>query len=673
MADKLLSQYEELKTQINSHNHRYHVMDSPIVSDLEYDRLLNQLKKMEADHPEWITSDSPTQRAGARPADRFNKIRHPASILSLANAFGADDARAWLERVKKLDDRVEKAKFVVEPKIDGLSVVLHYREGMFVQGATRGDGEIGEDITSNLRTIRTIPLRIPVDAKGPKPPNYLVIRGEAFIPIKEFAGLNRKLEEAGEKTYLNPRNTAAGSLRQLDPQLTASRPLTLLVYQIVHSEGGKVPATQWEILEYLKALGFPVANVAKRFDNLESAIKYTETWNEGRDKLSYEADGMVIKIDDLNLAADLGFVGKDPRGAIAFKFPAREVTTTLNDIGVAVGRTGVLTPYAILEPVEIGGVVVERATLHNFDYIAEKGIRVKDRVLVKRAGEVIPYIIGPVVDARSGKEKKYKPPANCPACGQTVEHFEGEVAWYCVNAACPAQLLRNIEHFVSRGAMDIVGLGMKIVEQLIESGLVKDVADLFTLKKEQLLELEGFADKKAENLLKSLEQAKGQSLNRLVAALGIHGVGEVMAGDLSRTFGDLSALSKASADELQQMEGLGPNIAESIVDWFSQPANQKVLKKLKAAGVWPAAKKDEKKKEGVFTNLTFVVTGTLEGFTRDGIKEFIESNGGKVTDSVSKKTSYLVLGENAGSKLDKAQSLGVKIVNENELRKLAGG
>ena len=672
MADKLLARYAELKAQTNFHNYRYHVLDTPVISDLEYDRLLNELKKIEADHPNWISSDSPTQRTGAKPADRFEKVRHPAPILSLSNAFGADDARAWFERVKKLDDRVEKARFVVEPKIDGLSVVLHYRDGAFVQGATRGDGEVGEDITSNLRTVKTIPLRIPIDSKGPKPPSYLVVRGEAFIPNKDFEELNRKLEEAGEKTYLNPRNTAAGSLRQLDPVLTASRPITLLVYQIVHFEGGKIPTSQWEILEYLKALGFPVTDIARRFDDLKPAIVYTETWNEGRDKLTYEADGMVIKIDDLNLATDLGFVGKDPRGAIAFKFPAREVTTTLNDIGVAVGRTGVLTPYAMLEPVEIGGVIVERATLHNFDYIAEKDIRVGDRVLVKRAGEVIPYVIGPLADARTGREKKFKPPMKCPACGESVEHFEGEVAWYCVNSACPEQLVRNIEHFVSRGAMDIVGLGIKIVEQLIEAGLVKDVADLFTLKKDQLLKLEGFAEKKAENLLASIEQAKGQSLNRLIAALGIHGVGEVMAGDLSRGFGDLSALSKVGMEDLQQIEGLGPNIAESIVDWFAQTANQKVLKKLKAAGVWPVAKKDEKKKEGALSGLTFVVTGTLEGFTRDGIKEFIETHGGKVIDSVSKKTSYLVLGDNPGSKFERAKSLGVKILNENQLRKLAG-
>jgi len=675
MAEK--SKYEDLKAQVSFHNYRYHVLDAPIISDLEYDRLLNELKRIESEHPDWITPDSPTQRAGSKPADRFEKIRHPRSILSLANAFGRDDALAWFERVKKIDDRVEQAKFVVEPKIDGLSVVLHYRDGLFVQGATRGDGEVGEDITSNLRTIRAIPLKIPVNQEsgirnqGPTSqipnypiPNYLVVRGEAFIPNKEFDELNRKLEEAGEKTYLNPRNTAAGSLRQLDPQLTASRPLTLLVYQIVYSEGGKVPTSQWEILEYLKALGFPVTDVAKRFDDLDSAIAYTETWNEGRDALPYEADGMVIKIDDLTLAADLGFTGKDPRGAIAFKFPAREVTTTLLGIDVEVGRTGVLTPKAVLEPVEINGVIVKNATLHNFDFIAEKDIRVGDRVLVKRAGEVIPYVIGPVVDARSGKEKSYQPPTKSPACSQAVEHFEGEVAWYCVNAACPAQLVRNIEHFVSRGAMDITGLGIKIVEQLIETGLVKDVADLFTLKKDQLRELEGFAEKKAENLLGSLNQAKAQSLNRLLAALGIHGVGEVMAGDLSRTFGDLSALSKASAEELQQIEGVGPNIAESIVDWFSQPSNQKLLKKLKAAGVDPKGQLSEASgQSSVLSGLTFVVTGTLPTLTRDGVKEFIESNGGKVTDSVSKKTSYLVLGANPGSKAEKARALGVKILD----------
>ena len=669
------SRYEQLKGEVHAHNYRYHVLDAPIVSDLEFDRLLNELKQIESEHPDWVTPDSPTQRAGAKPADRFDKVRHPAPILSLANAFGGDDARAWFERIKKIDDRVEKAKFVVEPKIDGLSVVLHYRDGFFVQGATRGDGEVGEDITSNLRTVRTIPLKIPVETNAKiTVPDYLVVRGEAYLPIREFEELNRKLEEAGEKTYLNPRNTAAGSLRQLDPKLTASRPLTILVYQIIHFEGGQVPASQWEILEYIKALGFPVTDVAKRFDSLDKAIAYTETWDKRRDELPYEADGMVIKIDDLSLAGELGFVGKDPRGAIAFKFPAREVTTTLLGIDVEVGRTGVLTPKAVLEAVEINGVIVKNATLHNFDYIAEKDIRVGDRVLVKRAGEVIPYVIGPVLDARSGKEKKFKPPQTCPACGQAVEHFEGEVAWYCVNAACPAQLVRNVEHFVSRGAMDIVGLGIKIVEQLIEAGLVKDVADLYKLKKEQLLELEGFADKKADNLLTAIENSKQQSLARLITALGIHGVGEVMAGDLARNFTDLDALSKANVDELQQIEGLGPNIADSIVDWFARPFNRTLLKKLKSAGMWAqgGAANAEGLASDAFTGLTFVITGTLPTFSRDDAKAFIESHGGKVTDSVSKKTSYLVLGETPGSKFEKAKSLGVKIVGEEELKQLAG-
>jgi len=474
------------------------------------------------------------------------------------------------------------------------------------------------------------------------------------------------------KTYLNPRNTAAGSLRLLDPTLTASRPLTLLVYQIVHAEGGEIPSSQWELLAYLKALGFPVTDVAQRFDDLEVAIAYTETFQTRRDELHYDTDGLVIKIDDLKLVADLGFVGKDPRGATAFKFPAREVTTTLQDIRVNVGRTGVLTPYAVLEPVEIGGVIVERATLHNFDFIAEKDIRPGDRVLVKRAGEVIPYVIGPVVDARTGNEKPYQPPTICPACEQPVEHFEGEVAWYCVNAACPAQLVRNVEHFVSRGTMDIIGLGIKIVEQLIAEGLVSDVADLFTLQKEQLLELEGFAEKKAENLLNSVEQAKGQSLNHLLSALGIRGVGEVMAADLTRYYPDLDMLSKATVGELQEIGGVGPNIAEAIVDWFSREQNKRLLAKLKAAGVWPVSNQRSaiSDQAGALSGLSFVVTGTLANFTRQGIKEFIQENGGKVVGSVSKSTDYLVLGENPGSKLDKARELDVKIISEDELRGL---
>jgi DNA ligase (NAD+) len=689
-----LKRYQELKDLINFHNHRYHVLDAPLISDLEYDRLAAEFRALEAQHPDWATPDSPNQRAGGAPSDKFEKVRHPAPILSLANAFGADEARAWFERICKLDDRVEQARFVVEPKIDGLSVVLHYRDGLLVQGATRGDGEIGEDITANLRTIKAIPLRIPVEqdpgTSDAQPalipsltvPNQLVLRGEVFIPTRAFEELNRRLEEAGEKTYLNPRNTAAGSLRQLDPSITASRPLTLLVYQVIHAEGGPVPTCQWELLAWLKGLGFPVTDAARGFDQFEDAVAYTETWSTRRDELPYEADGMVIKIDDLRLAAELGFVGKDPRGAIAFKFPGREVTTRLNDIGVAVGRTGVLTPFAVLEPVEIGGVVVERATLHNFDYIAEKDIRRGDRVLVKRAGEVIPYVIGPVTDARSGSEEPYRPPETCPACGQPVEHIAGEVAWFCVNAACPAQLVRNVEHFVSKSAMDINGLGIKIVEKLIESDAVRDVADLFSLSRETILEAVTKKDRKtekeppgriADNLLAAIQASKAQPLPRLLTALGVHGVGEVSARDLSARFPSLDLLAAAGADELQTVEGIGPNIAAGIVDWFGRERNRKVLEKLKTAGVWPVGSAQAAApREGPLSGLTFVVTGTLPGLSRDGVKEFIEQHGGRVTDSVSKKTSYLVLGETPGSKLQKAQELGVKILDEAGLRRLCG-
>ncbi len=698
----LRKRYEDLKQQINFHNHRYHVMDDPVISDAEYDRLVIELRQLEAAHPDWVTPDSPSQRAGAEPSEKFEKVRHPRPILSLANAFGEADARAWYERVCKLDDRLEKARFVVEPKIDGLSVVLHYRDGVFTQGATRGDGELGEDITANLRTVKTIPLKIPVNLgmdkqgsdklSGLEPrshtnarmvPDGLVIRGEIFIPVKEFDKLNKRLEENGEKTYLNPRNTAAGSLRQLDPAMTASRPLTLLVYQIVqwenNSQPPREPRSQWQLLEYLRDLGFPVTDTARRFDDIESAIAYTAAWDKRRDELSYEADGMVIKIDDLDLADELGFVGKDPRGAIAFKFPAREVTTKLLGIEVEVGRTGVLTPKAVLEPVEINGVIVRNATLHNFDYIAEKDIRPGDRVLVKRAGEVIPYVIGPVVDLRSGAEKPYVPPRTCPACGQQVEHFEGEVAWYCVNAACPAQLVRNVEHFVSRAAMDINGLGIKIVEKLIEAGLVGDIADIYSLNREDILGALTKKDRKtesappgkiAENLLAAIETSRRQPLNRLITALGIHGVGEVSASDLSVHFPSLDMLAVASADQLQAVGGVGPNIAEAILDWFSNERNRKVLEKLKAAGVWPMGTAVAPPSVGPLSGLTFVVTGTLSGFTRDTVKEFIEGHGGKVTDSVSRNTSYLVSGEAPGSKLQKAQSLGVQVISEAELRKL---
>ncbi|MCE1255584.1 MAG: NAD-dependent DNA ligase LigA, partial [Anaerolineae bacterium] len=665
------TELDKLKQDIQSHNYRYHVLDAPVISDAEYDALMARLRVLESEHPEWVTPDSPTQRAGSLPAEKFTKVTHPRAILSLANAFNHDDVRAWVERVSKLDERVLKADYVVEPKIDGLTVVLHYRNGVLVQGATRGDGEIGEDITRNLRTVRSIPLKIPVSADGPAVPPYLVVRGEVFINIKDFEVLNQKLLENGERTYLNPRNTAAGSLRQLDSNITAGRPLVILTYAIVYAEGGEVPSTQSGTLEYLKALGFPVSKEIRHCDNLDEVLVECSTWNERRDHLDFEVDGVVIKINDLNLAGALGFVGKDPRGAIALKFPAREVSTRLKDISVNVGRTGVLTPQALLEPVEVGGVVVKQATLHNFDFITEKDIRIGDRVMIKRAGDVIPYVIGPLPDARQGDEKVFAPPSVCPACGQPVEHLTGEVAWFCVNAACPAQRVRNLEHFVSRGAMDIVGLGIKIVEQLVESGLVTDVADLYSLRREALLTLEGFAEKKADNLLNAIQASRSQPLSRLLTALGIRGVGEVMAADLAKKYQGIEELSRATAEELQQIENVGPNTATAIIDWFSRPANRQVLQKLQAAGLTPqAAPLDNHPASSSLAGLTFVITGTLPGYSRDEARDLIQQNGGKVTDSVSKKTSYLLVGEDAGSKLDKARQLGVPQLDIPALIKL---
>lgn len=655
-----------LRGELNYHNYRYYVLDSPVVSDAEYDKLFNRLLELESQHPELASTDSPSQRVGGAVSDKFVRVSHPAPILSLATAYSIEDLKAWYDRIIRIDDRVEKVDFVIEPKIDGLSVVLHYHDGVFAMGATRGNGEIGEEITPNLRTIRPLPLRIPVNSDGPQPPGNFVVRGEAFINIADFDQLNQRLEEAGERTYLNPRNTASGSLRQLDPSLTAARPIRLLVYQIVTADG-PVPQTQWGLLQYLRDLGFPVTDQAEYCGNFEAVVGAIDRWRDLRSRLPFEADGIVIKINDLRLAEELGFVGRDPRGSIAFKFPAQEKTTRLLDIGVNVGRTGVLTPYAILEPVEIGGVIVKQATLHNFDYIADKDIRVGDRVLIKRAGEVIPYVIGPVVDLRDGSEKEWQPPHKCPSCGEPVERVEGEVAWHCVNNACPAQLVRNLEHFVSRGGMDIVGLGIRIVEQLVDGGLVHDLADLYKINKDELLSLEGFAEKKADNLIQAIAGSKSRPLERLINALGIPSVGEVLANDLAKYYPDLDALSQATQEDLMRIDGVGPNTAATIVEWFSIPANKTLIQELRQFGVWPVTQiKVVVEDTGPlpFDGITMVVTGTLPTYSREQIKELIQRHGGKVTDSVSKKTDYLVMGENAGSKLDKARQLGVAVLDE---------
>ena len=668
----LKDHYKKLIDEVNYHNFQYHVLDKPIISDAQFDRMLVEIREIEDKNPDLISADSPTQRVGMIASTKFEKVEHPTPVLSLANAFNQEDLIAWRERVIKLDESVSDTKYVVEPKIDGLTVVLHYQNGLFVKGATRGNGEIGEDITNNIRTIRSIPLRIPVQKKNIDIPEYLVVRGEVFMSISDFDKLNQKLSEKGEKTYLNPRNTAAGSLRQLDPSITAQRPLRLFAYNIL-SAVGEIPDTQWGVLQYLKELGFPVSEDSQLCNNFGEVLKLTQEWIDKRDTLDYEVDGTVIKINDLNLNQSLGFVGKDPRGDIALKFPAREEVTELLDIGVNVGRTGVLTPYVKLKPVEIGGVIVKQATLHNFDYIFEKDIRVGDQVFVKRAGDVIPYVIGPVLEVRTGNEKPFEIPQVCPTCGSRVQQVSGEVAWFCMNAACPAQLVRNLEYFVSRPAMDIVGMGIKIVEQLVDENLLQDVADIYKLKIEDLVNLEGFGQKKAENLIEAIENSKQKPLSRVITALGIQGVGEVMASELSRKYSSLDALSNTSIEELLTIDGVGPNIATKIVEWFSEKRNQLILQKLKSNGIWPVEelKGKESQDDLPFTGLVFVVTGTLENYSRNEIKEIIENSGGKVTGSVSKNTDFVLAGDSPGSKFDKAKQLGVKIINEEEFNKMA--
>ncbi len=670
VSENKIARIQELQEQLRYHNYRYYILNDPVISDGEYDLLLRELVALEEEYPDYKTPDSPTQRAGTEPSESFARLEHPAPILSLDNAFSVEELTAWRERIARLDARVMDSAFSVEPKLDGLTVVLHYDNGLFTRGATRGNSLIGEEITENLRTIRSLPLRIPQDPEGRPAPSRLVVRGEAFIKLSDFEKLNKELTARGEKTYVNPRNTAAGSLRQLDSSLTAKRPLTLLVYQIVDSSD-PLPTSQRETLEFLRSLGFPVP----KYDYCQTfneVFEKLEKWDQRRKKIDYEIDGVVIKLDNLPLANELGVVGKAPRGAIAYKFPAQVVTTHLDDIRTNVGRTGVLTPYAVLEPVEIGGVTVRQATLHNFDFIAEKDIRVGDQVMVKRAGEVIPYVMGPVVDLRTGNEEVYDPPERCPVCQEPVEHVEGEVAYYCVNASCEAQLIRNIEHFVSRPAMDIVGLGIKIVEQLAREGLVRNVSDLYRLRKEDLLGLEGFADKKAENLVEAIQRSKEQPLARLITALGIRGVGEVVASTLANHYGSVDGLRSAVFGDLEEIPGIGPNIAQAILDWFDLEGNQKVLEALKEQGVWPETRLDPglRERPQPFQGKNFVLTGKLESYTRGELKDLLTSLGGKVTGSVSSKTDYLVLGQDPGSKYTKAQELGISILLEADLKDL---
>jgi DNA ligase (NAD+) len=690
----------QLRGEINYHNYRYYVLNDPVVSDVEYDRLMDALRELEAEYPELVTSDSPTQRVGSEPAEGFVKVEHPAPILSLDKATSGVEIRAWWERVSKflpseLALRVEgpvsstadgslpsggaegpPIAWVVEPKLDGLTVVLHYEDGRLVLGATRGDGFVGEDVTTNLRTIRTLPLRIPVAPDGPWPPGRLVVRGEAIMLVDDFEALNRRQAEAGEKVFANPRNAAAGSLRQLDPRITASRPITLLCYAIVDAEGlsssgdDGPPSTQWETLAYLRDLGFPVSEYSARFESLDDVIAYCEGWVENRDAVPYEVDGLVIKVDDLRMRAAMGTVARAPRGGVAFKFPAREATTRLLDIGVNVGRTGPLTPYAILAPVQLGGVTIQRATLHNFEDLRRKDIRVGDTVVIRRAGDVIPYVVGPVLDARTGEEQVYELPHVCPSCGEPLVSAEDEVAIYCVNVACPEQRVRRVRYFAA--VMDIEGLGERTAQLLVERDLVRDAADLYYLKREDLLALEGFAEKSVDNLLAAIEASKQRPLARVIAALGIRSIGFAIAHLLTSRYRSLDELAMAGLEELESIPGMGPNMAGELVDWFARPRNQEFIQKLRQAGVRLEEEGSAEPAPGPLTGLTFVITGTLSR-PRQEVAALIGRHGGKVTGSVSRNTDYLIAGESpGGSKYRRAQQLDVPVIDEAQLLRMLG-
>jgi DNA ligase (NAD+) len=660
--NKVKQRIEELRKIINYHNYRYYVLDSPEISDAEYDELIKELKQLEAEHPELVTPDSPTQRIGAPPVEAFGVVEHPQPLLSLANAFSYEELAAWHKRVSNLLGR-RQFDLVCEPKIDGLAVALTYVDGLLVTGATRGDGYRGEDITQNLRTIRSIPLSVPREA----PPRFEV-RGEVYLPKAGFKKLNEQRAKEGLPLFANPRNAAAGSVRQLDSGITARRPLDIFIYGLGWAEGKAVPDTHWKIMQYLKSLGFKInPNIALR-NSLDEAEKYHQSWVETREKFPYEADGIVVKVNSIALQQELGTVAHEPRWAIAYKFPAIQGTTKLIDIGINVGRTGSLNPYAILEPVRVGGVVISSAALHNEEDIHRKDIRIGDWVVLQRAGEVIPKIVEPIVSRRTGKEKIFFMPGRCPVCGSEVIKPEGEAMHRCTNTACPSQALERIKHFVSRGAMDIDGVGEKLCQALFEAGLIKDAADLYYLTKEQLLSLERMADKSASNVLNSIEKSKNRPLARVLFALGITHVGDQYAELLAEHFDSIDDLAKASGQDLLSIPSIGPKIAQSIAAFFRQEGNIQIIEKLKKAKVKLKGErvKEAKLEELPLTGLEFVLTGKLESFSRSEAEAKIKALGGKAGSDVTKKTSYVVVGADPGSKLAKAQKLGVKTLSESE-------
>jgi DNA ligase (NAD+) len=658
----------ELRDQLNYHIYRYNVLGDPIITDAEYDLLYHELRQIEEAHPELITPDSPTQRAGSDLSEDFPKIRHPAPILSLPNAFSEGDLTEWEKRNLRLLPAGTQLDYTLEPKLDGLTIVITYENGYLTQAATRGNGEVGDDVTANVRTIRNIPLRIPVDRNGPPAPERLVVRGEVMFHKKDFKALNERQAAAGLPLYVNARNTASGTLKQKDSRITASRPLTAYIYAIVAASGIKLDK-QWDILNYLRDMGFQIAPGSAYYPTLSDIIQQLPTWESNRHKLDFEIDGVVLKVNNLRISDELGFVGKDPRGAIAYKFPAEEMSTKLIGVTANVGRTGKITPTGQLEPVFLSGVTVVNATLHNYDQIAKLDIRLGDTVVVKRSGEVIPYVIGPIIAARTGEEKPILPPTHCPVCNTPIVQYEGMIDHFCPNVHCPERVFRSIEFFVSRGAMDIEGMGPQTVKTLIEKGYIQDEGDIFYLTREPLLELDKFADKKVDNLLASIEAAKHRPLAQLIGALGIDGVGGVTAELLADRFGSIDALMNASIEAIDDVEGIGPILASSIAAWFQDEHHRAVLEKMRAAGVNMQA--EAKVKAGTaLEGLTFVLTGTLPTLSRDQASELIEAHGGKVIGSVSKKTSYVLMGDSPGSKADKARDLGVPIISEDDLNRM---
>lgn len=655
---------EQLKTSIRQHDHAYYVLDRPNILDSEYDELMRRLREMEASHPEWVTPDSPTQRVGGAVAQGFASVRHKTALLSLANAFSAQEVRSFDQRVRQLLDGTP-VEYVLEPKVDGLAISLLYEDGLLVQAATRGDGETGENVTTNVRTVRSVPLQLAGEAL----PAQLDVRGEIYMPKRSFAKLNEQRVAAGEALFANPRNAAAGSLRQLDPQVTAGRELGLLAYAL----GDNPFDTHAAALEALRKWGFPVYPHYKVCSDIEQAIAYIDEFAAMRHELPYETDGLVIKVNSIAQQQALGATGKDPRWAVAYKFPAEQAETTLEDIFVQVGRTGVLTPVAVLKPVKLAGTTVSRASLHNEDYIRDKDIRIGDVVLVQKAGEIIPEVVRVLTERRAANAAPpFVMPATCPECDAPAVRLEGEAATRCTNPHCPALGREGLAHYASRNAMDIENLGPAVVSLLWNAGLVRTPADYYRLQIEQLVQLERMGDKSAGNLLAAIEASKTKGLERLLFALGIRFVGVKAAKTLAQAFGDIGRLAAASQAELTALPEIGPRIAESVVTWFAAPENQALVAALAEAGVVTeaAAKPAPAARPSALAGKTIVITGTLPSLSRTEAAELAEAAGAKVASSVSKKTDYVLAGEAAGSKLDKAHALGIAVIDEAAFRAL---